>query len=255
MIPTTVVATPLRGIVRPTIDESPANRRIQSAWLRTTTLSRPIAFSSSVNVRPRRGATRRMGKRLAVTRTPCSRSGSPRPVRLKLRLPWMSAMSSNALFWARQSRQLAALTAPRPSWGLKAVQTLTSRSGSPKGRGRSRTPCTTLNIAVVAPMPNASVTTAAAVKVGCLRSVRPPRRRFWPKVLMISLARRARAFFWSWWRSQPATSPMSPKRSRAARSAASGVRPRAMYSRERISRWNWSSSSTSAATSERRKRR
>ena len=42
----------------------------------------------------------------------------------------------------------------------------TSRSGSGKGSGFSRTPLTTLKMAVLAPMPSASVTSVARVKAG-----------------------------------------------------------------------------------------
>src|SRR5439155_7684992 len=42
----------------------------------------------------------------------------------------------------------------------------TSRSGSRYGSGRSKTALTTLKIAVFAPMPSASVSTATAVKPG-----------------------------------------------------------------------------------------
>src|SRR6266478_7481538 len=46
------------------------------------------------------------------------------------------------------------------------VHNMTSRSGSLKGNGRSNTPLTTLKMAVFAPMPRASVSTATAVKPG-----------------------------------------------------------------------------------------
>src|SRR5437016_6108390 len=48
----------------------------------------------------------------------------------------------------------------------------TSRSGSRYGRGRSSTALTTLKIAVFAPMPSASVSTATAVKPGFLSNWR-----------------------------------------------------------------------------------
>src|SRR5216110_2398466 len=48
----------------------------------------------------------------------------------------------------------------------------TSRSGFLKGSGRSRTPLMTLKIAVFAPMPSASVSTATAVKPGFFSSWR-----------------------------------------------------------------------------------
>ena len=50
--------------------------------------------------------------------------------------------------------------------------TTTSRSGSPNGSARKRTAFTTLKIAVVAPIPSASVSTAAAANMGVLLRVR-----------------------------------------------------------------------------------
>jgi hypothetical protein len=48
----------------------------------------------------------------------------------------------------------------------------TSASESGYGSGLMSTALTTLKIAVVAPMPSASVTTAAAAMLGCLRNIR-----------------------------------------------------------------------------------
>jgi hypothetical protein len=47
-----------------------------------------------------------------------------------------------------------------------------SREGSRSGSGFSSTPCTTLKIAVDAPMPSASVSTATAVNPGVRASMR-----------------------------------------------------------------------------------
>ena len=51
-------------------------------------------------------------------------------------------------------------------------QTATSRSGSWYGSGFSNTPYTTLKIAVLAPIPNASVRAATVAKPGCFHSMR-----------------------------------------------------------------------------------
>src|SRR2546426_9327279 len=56
-------------------------------------------------------------------------------------------------------------------------QTITSRSGSMNGSGLSNTAFTTLKIAVFAPMPSASETTAMNEKPGFFVSVRNPYRR------------------------------------------------------------------------------
>jgi hypothetical protein len=46
---------------------------------------------------------------------------------------------------------------------------VTSAEGFEYGSGRSRTPCTTLKMAVVRPIPTASVKTTVAVNVGLRR--------------------------------------------------------------------------------------
>ena len=51
-------------------------------------------------------------------------------------------------------------------------QAPTSASGSSKGRGFSKTPLTTVKIAVLAPMPSASVSTETAVNKGVRASLR-----------------------------------------------------------------------------------
>src|SRR6266540_1977746 len=58
-----------------------------------------------------------------------------------------------------------------PRWGLRS-HSVTSRSGSGYGSGLSNTPLMMLKIAVFAPMPSASVSTATAVKPGFFNSWR-----------------------------------------------------------------------------------
>jgi hypothetical protein len=66
------------------------------------------------------------------------------------------------------------------------------RSGSGKGRGRSSTPLIRLNIAVVAPMPSASVNVVVRAKPGFLRSWRIAKRRSCNR-LSIHISRKARS--------------------------------------------------------------
>ena len=80
-------------------------------------------------------------------------------------------MRSNTVFCWRQSRNVAGATENRPYCGTISC-TRTSRSGSGYGSGCSSTPLTTLKIAVVAPTPSASVSTATIVKPGDLISWR-----------------------------------------------------------------------------------
>src|SRR5436305_4406644 len=54
---------------------------------------------------------------------------------------------------------------------------MTSRSAAGKGNGRSTTPLITLKMAVFAPMPSASVSTATAVKPGFFSNWRRAKRR------------------------------------------------------------------------------
>ena len=55
---------------------------------------------------------------------------------------------------------------------VQRFQTITARPASPYGRGRSRTALTTLKIVLLAPMPNATVSTMAAAKPGWARMPR-----------------------------------------------------------------------------------
>src|SRR5437879_1980433 len=68
-----------------------------------------------------------------------------------------------------------------PSSPRTASQMMLMRSGSRYGRGRNRTPLTTLKTASVAPRPSPSVMTAAAAKRGLRRNMRTPYRRSWMK--------------------------------------------------------------------------
>src|SRR5437879_5764983 len=61
------------------------------------------------------------------------------------------------------------------------------RWGSGKGNGRSSTPYTTVKIAVLAPMPRASVKTATAVKPGFFASIRKAYRKSCQSVPMLRL--------------------------------------------------------------------
>ena len=61
---------------------------------------------------------------------------------------------------------------------------IVSRSGWSYGNGRNRTVFTTLKIAVVAPIPSASVRIAVSANAGFLRSVRPANARSLANVCM-----------------------------------------------------------------------
>ena len=78
---------------------------------------------------------------------------------------------------SRQATKLAGAITFRTVPPRLVSHTATIRSGSWYGSGSSITVRTTLKIAEVAPMPRASVTSAAAVKPGARRSTRTPWRR------------------------------------------------------------------------------
>ena len=82
--PITVKACPSSVMPRPTTPGSPPKRRCQKALLSRTTLRPPGRSSASVNTPPTAGETPRTRKRLAVTISVLSFSGSETPVRLTL---------------------------------------------------------------------------------------------------------------------------------------------------------------------------
>ena len=105
----------------------------------------------------------------------------------------------------------------------------TSSSGFEYGSGLRRTAYTTLKMAVLAPMPSASVQMAAAAKPGVLRNERSARRVSCQaaSIHMVPLASRHSSLTWS----------MPPNSSRARRASSSDI-PSAMCSATRPSRWN-----------------
>ena len=152
---------------------SEPKRRCQSRWLRRTTCV-PRRSSSGTNVRPISGGTANTSKRFAETRRPSRRSGSPTPVRLKLRST-IAAIPVKTLFCLCQSRKLggAGVFFGKPRC-IAFSHTITSWSGFLKGSGRNKTAFTTLKIALLAPMPRARALTATTVNPGFFRSVRRP---------------------------------------------------------------------------------
>ena len=169
MTPTTVYGSPFNVTGRPRIFGSPPKRRCQSRWLRMTSCSRPGSVSSGRNRRPRVGCTPSIGSTSSVRRTAWMLSGSSVPVRFGVQLS-AAPMLSNTVFCRRQSTKFAGATGL-----LAAVQQHGELLRAARyGRGRRRTALTTLKIAVLAPMPSARASTAAAVKAGVrARAARP----------------------------------------------------------------------------------
>ena len=102
---------------------------------------------------------------------PRIRSGFAPPTKLKS-LTLTASICSKTLFCFCQSRKLAGEGLKRGTSGSLVSHNYISLSWSLYGYGRSSTAFTTLKIAVFAPIPNASVSAATAVKPGLLRSVR-----------------------------------------------------------------------------------
>jgi hypothetical protein len=200
----------------------------------TTTCSRPGRSSPAPYVRPSCASTPSRWNISALVCRTLSCSGLSCPVIVTFQ-DCAAATDSNERPCSRQSRKFAGATGFQPS-----CSTVTSRDGSRYGSGRSSTALTTEKIAVFAPMPSASVSTATAVKPGFLRIVRTPNLTSCIRVStkpppFTSL----HASF---------TRVQLPKLPLAARAASSGVMPRRTFSSARIRRWKRNSSSNSRST-------
>src|SRR4051812_27930444 len=103
-------------------------------------------------------------------------------------------------------------------------------------------------MALVAPIPSASVSTATAVKPGARRSWRTAYFASWPTAENQLARAVSRSRFCPCSSHSARMRPRSPSFASAFLRASSSVIPSAKYSRMRISRWNWSSASTSSAT-------
>ncbi|HVZ48558.1 MAG TPA: hypothetical protein VG916_07225 [Gemmatimonadaceae bacterium] len=102
-----------------------------------------------------------------MTRCPSSRSGTPSPVS-DGRHASAAAMASKAWARARTSKNVPSVAGIGAPCALRSSR-VTSRSACGKGSGSTRIGLTTLNTAVLAPMPTASVATAVHVNAGLRR--------------------------------------------------------------------------------------
>ncbi len=149
-------------------------RRCQNAWLRMATGGPLNRHSSAVKLRPSASGTPSTSRKLSDTPTARNRAGSPAPVivgrRPKSKKAKYPASASKLLFCSRHALKVSARVVradspPEPSFSIQA-----SRSGAANGSGRRSTALTMLNIAVQAPMPSPSVSSATVVKPGDFRS-------------------------------------------------------------------------------------
>jgi hypothetical protein len=88
-------------------------------------------------------------------------------------IPFVAATPSNDRLWSRQKTNFVSL-AFENLFPTKSGESDIIRSGWSYGSGRKSTALTTVKIAVVAPIPNASVATAIEVKPGFFDSIRSP---------------------------------------------------------------------------------
>ena len=182
-MPITVAGAALNEIGCPTIDGSPPNRRCQNPWLSTTTRAAPGRSSSAVIKRPSAGCTRSVEKNPDVTWTEPARSASPRPPEMVARptKPFAPMLVIVVLSRSKSAKSAGDRLPATPS-ALSKPTNLISRSARSNSSGLSNTAWTTLKIAVVAPMPSESVTTAMAVKPGRRARPRKAWRRSWVNI-------------------------------------------------------------------------
>jgi hypothetical protein len=154
------------------------------------------------------------------------------------------AIRSNVLARSFQSRRLSGDTPLRGDIGVRS-QIITSRSGSVNGRGRSSVASTSANMALLAPMPSASVIAATHAKAGARRSCRTANVASPPNSSSQRVSRISRSRFLPSSTQARLTVATSPSRLMAISRAAFGSKPRPTSSRVRISMWKASSSSTS----------
>ena len=133
-----------------------------------------------------------------VTWRPLTRSGwldeppAPAPaLRMKFS-PLKPTSESNTWFWSRTSLRFATEKLISGTCSDHSVRK-TRRSASGYGSGRSRIALMTLKIAVLAPIPSASVATATSVKPGEFRSVRAANRTSRQSSSMVSPSESVRA--------------------------------------------------------------
>src|SRR4029453_6317451 len=133
----------------------------------------PGRSSSVRKSRPSTGDTPNNDKKPEDTNLPCKGLGFPAPLKLKFSFERTADADANTLRSSRQSTKFGYETAPPAAYS----PTITSCSGAWYGNGRNRTALTMLKIAVFAPIPKLSVSTAISVNPGYLRSIRPLYRR------------------------------------------------------------------------------
>ena len=174
MMPMTVNGRSSSRMVRPTTDASRPNARVQKPSLITTTAGPPALASSAVNPRPASGRTPSIGssslvacERLQANRLAATRARSS----LRCRQTPRSARRAGCAAESRGSR--AATPARASCWYCgRSPRRRRARRCPRTGAGRSSTVSMTLKIAVLAPIPSASVSSATTANPGLATSRR-----------------------------------------------------------------------------------
>src|SRR5437660_2318151 len=159
----------------PIASELRSNRFLHKRLLMITTGVPRYRSSSGENSRPRVTSVPRVLKNPEETSFPLRCSGVPGPAK-STPCALNAAICWNERALRCQSRKLGYETHVRGKRGLFS-QTITKRSGLAYCNGANTTPCITLNIAVLAPMPRVIVSTATAVKPGDLDNMRKLKRK------------------------------------------------------------------------------
>ncbi len=140
--------------------------RCQNPWLKITSGSTTLRSVRTVNVRPRSGVAPMTVKKFAVTRSARTSTGGPSPVRLA-RASSQPARSAKVRLSSRQScRDVSEKREP------EVRRSIIRRSDSGKLSGRSNTESTMVKMAVLPPIPNATVAITTAAKTGVCRNRR-----------------------------------------------------------------------------------
>ena len=171
-MPTTVVGTPSREMVRPTRDGSDAKRRFHRPSPMMATVALPGFSSSAVNSRPAMSLVPSTWVRAGLMWFPVSCSGSPVPVSVNVAKP-TPASCSNDCVCSRQEIKFntEALKLGRLSLSFFSA-TCMIRSDSAKGRDRIITAFTTVKMVALAAIAIATVRTTVTVNRGARHMIR-----------------------------------------------------------------------------------
>ena len=160
----TVNIAPSILIWPPTSAGSPPKRDRQKPSLRTTEVGAAVS-SAATNVRPAIGFTPRTSKKRGVTACPGTLSAAPSAAVSARGLCRKAAIDSKLRVRSLQSAKSAGLTEIR-GVSFRRSHTAISRSGAVNGSGRSSVASASAKIALLAPIPSASVSTATSANPG-----------------------------------------------------------------------------------------